>query len=260
MAENETIAAFRCVAERLRNGTGASRTTIRVDCVRLGLEMETVAVESRDSSARALEGQRTPAVREGAAVRWLTKHRRTFVMEDCLDPWDPEVAPEDYVNRALRHPLRDGRRRLPRRGVGWDRLRSLHEGSAARGAAARWPMIESACEDGAGAPRRARRRAVTLDPSVSSNAYWRRRAAQSQWTPRCERSVRRSVKPLRVGLSVALRATPHRARRSRTYLGAVRPHPARSSGGHQLTIPLHNNNHVAEPSKNRDYRIARRRT
>ena len=97
MAENETIAAFRSVAERLRTGTGASRTTIRVDCVRLGLEMETVAVESRDSSARALEGQRTPAVREGAAVRWLAQHRRTFVMEDCLEPWDPEVAPEDYV-------------------------------------------------------------------------------------------------------------------------------------------------------------------
>ena len=30
-------------------------------------------------------------------MRWLATHRRTFVMEDCLDPWDPEVAPEDYV-------------------------------------------------------------------------------------------------------------------------------------------------------------------
>ena len=97
LAESETIAAFRRVAEHLRNGTGASRTTIRVDSAPLGLEIETVAVESRDASARALEGQRTPAVREGAAVRWLAKNRRTFVMEDCLDPWDPEVAPEDYV-------------------------------------------------------------------------------------------------------------------------------------------------------------------
>ena len=97
MAESETITAFRRVAEHLRTGTGASRTTIRVDCEPLGLEMEAVAAESRDSSARALEGQRTPSVREGAAVRWLAKHRRTFVMEDCLDPWDPEVAPEDYV-------------------------------------------------------------------------------------------------------------------------------------------------------------------
>lgn len=97
LTESETITGFRRVAERLRAGTGASRTTVRVDCALLGLDMETVAVESRDASARALEGQRTPAVREGAAVRWLAKHRRTFVMEDCLDPWDPEVAPEDYV-------------------------------------------------------------------------------------------------------------------------------------------------------------------
>ena len=97
MNEYETLAGFRRIAERLRTGTRASRTTIRVDCDLLGLEMETVAVESRDESARALEGQRTPALREGAAVRWLATNRRTFVMEDCLNPWDPEVAPESYV-------------------------------------------------------------------------------------------------------------------------------------------------------------------
>lgn len=97
MNEYETLAAFRRIADQLRTGTRASRTTIRVDCDLLGLEMETVAVESRDESARALEGQRTPALREGAAVRWLATNRRTFVMEDCLNPWDPEVAPESYV-------------------------------------------------------------------------------------------------------------------------------------------------------------------
>jgi len=30
-------------------------------------------------------------------VRWLMKNRRTFVMDDCLNPWDSDVAPEDYV-------------------------------------------------------------------------------------------------------------------------------------------------------------------
>ena len=30
-------------------------------------------------------------------MRWLSTNRRTFVMEDCLNPWDPEVAPESYV-------------------------------------------------------------------------------------------------------------------------------------------------------------------
>jgi GAF domain-containing protein len=97
MAESRTMTALRDVADRLREDTRASRTTIRVDCASLGLEIETVAVESRDDSARALEGQRTPNAREGAAVRWLSANKRTFVMEDCLNPWDPEVAPEDYV-------------------------------------------------------------------------------------------------------------------------------------------------------------------
>ena len=45
LAESETIAAFRRVAEHLRTGTGASRTIIRVDCAPLGLELETVAVD-----------------------------------------------------------------------------------------------------------------------------------------------------------------------------------------------------------------------
>ncbi len=97
MAKNETMRAFRDIVDGLRADTGTSRTTIRVDCAPLGLEMETVAVESRDDGVRALEGKRTADVRSGAAPRWLRENRRTFVMEDCLNPWAPEVAPEDYV-------------------------------------------------------------------------------------------------------------------------------------------------------------------
>ena len=70
---------------------------VRVDVARLGLNVETVAAESRDDGVLALEGQRTPNVRDGAAARWLVENRRPFVMEDCLDPWAPEVAPEAYV-------------------------------------------------------------------------------------------------------------------------------------------------------------------
>lgn len=146
MTESESIAAFRRVAEHLRTGTGASRTTIRVDCAPLDLEMETVVVESRDPSARALEGQRTPAVREGAAVRWLAKHRRTFVMEDCLDPWDPEVAPEDYVIElyGIRSEMVAG----VFRGADMVGIISVHHTRGARS----WSdeevaMIESACDD-----------------------------------------------------------------------------------------------------------------
>ena len=146
LAESETIAAFRRVAEHLRNGTGASRTTIRVDCALLGLEIETVAVESRDANARALEGQRTPAVREGAAVRWLAKNRRTFVMEDCLDPWDPEVAPEDYV--IERYGIRSEMVAGVFRGADMVGVVSVHYTRGARS----WSdeevaMIESACAE-----------------------------------------------------------------------------------------------------------------
>ena len=97
MDENETIDAFRDITDRLRADTGASRTTIRVDSARLGLDVETVAAESRADGVLALEGRRTPGVRDGAAARWLRDNRRPFVMDDCLNPWAPEVAPEDYV-------------------------------------------------------------------------------------------------------------------------------------------------------------------
>lgn len=97
MTENETIRAFRDIVNRLRADTGASRTTIRVDCAPLGVDVETVIAESRDDGVRAIEGQKTPGVRSCAAARWLQENRRAFVMEDCLNPWAPEVAPEDFV-------------------------------------------------------------------------------------------------------------------------------------------------------------------
>ena len=53
----ETMLAFRNIVERLRTDTGASRTTIRVDCAPLNLDVETVAAESRDDGVRALAGQ-----------------------------------------------------------------------------------------------------------------------------------------------------------------------------------------------------------
>ena len=97
MSESESVKALRAIVERLRAETRASRTTIRVDCPALGVDVETVLVESRGAGVRGLEGQRTPRVRDGAAARWLVVNRRVFVMADCLKPWAPEVAPEPYV-------------------------------------------------------------------------------------------------------------------------------------------------------------------
>ena len=92
-----TLAALQQVVDNLRFATNASRTTIRLDCKALKQQLEVVAVESRDESARPLKGEWTEGARNSAAVRWLAENRRTFVMEDCLNPWAPEVAPEDYV-------------------------------------------------------------------------------------------------------------------------------------------------------------------
>lgn len=96
-AETRALRAFRGIAGRLHAATGASRTTIRVDCARLDLILDAVAAECRDEGVRALSGRLTPDARNAAAPRWLRENRRTFVMADCLNPWAPEVAPEDYV-------------------------------------------------------------------------------------------------------------------------------------------------------------------
>jgi GAF domain-containing protein len=85
------------IVDRLRVATNASRTTIRLDCRALSQQLETVAAESLGDGVRSLKDEWTAGARNSAAVRWLVKNRRTFVMEDCLNPWAPEVAPEDYV-------------------------------------------------------------------------------------------------------------------------------------------------------------------
>lgn len=97
MTDGLSMQDFRDIADRLRAGTDASRVTVRFDCERLHLELETVAAESCVDGVLAMEGQVTPGARTSAAVSWLRENRRTFVMEDCSKPWSPHVAPEDYV-------------------------------------------------------------------------------------------------------------------------------------------------------------------
>ncbi len=146
MTEDATIAAFRNIVDRLLKGTGASRTTIRVDCAPLGLEMETVAVESLDHGAKGIEGKRTPNLRDGAAPRWLRENRRTFVMDDCLNPWAPEVAPEDYVIElyGIRSEMVAG----IFQGDNMIGIVSVHYTKGPRGwSADEVAMIEQACED-----------------------------------------------------------------------------------------------------------------
>lgn len=95
--QDQTLQDFQWIVDRLRTDTGSGRTTLRIDCPELGLALETVAVESLAEGVNPLKLHTTPEIRNGAAPRWLLAHRRTFVMDDCLNPWDPDVAPEAYV-------------------------------------------------------------------------------------------------------------------------------------------------------------------
>ena len=146
MLKTTALQSLRDIASRLRAGTGASRTTIRLDSRRLGQELGIVVAESLADGARSLEGQTTPDIHNSAAVRWLVENRRTFVMEDCSNPWAPEVAPEDYVIRL--YGIRSEMVRGVFRGEELVGVVSVHYTKGPR----QWgdgelAMIESACDE-----------------------------------------------------------------------------------------------------------------
>ena len=60
MMENTTLQALQNIADRLRFGTSASRTTIRLDCEHLSELLETVAVESLGENAGSLKKEWIP--------------------------------------------------------------------------------------------------------------------------------------------------------------------------------------------------------
>ena len=146
MSVDAALQSLRDIAERLRLGTGASRTTIRLDSRELGQELGTVAAESLDHGARSLEGRLTPDIRNSAAIRWLVDNRRTFVMPDCSNPWAPEVAPEDYVIQL--YGIRSEMVRGVFRGDELGGVVSVHYTRGPREwSDADLAMIESACEE-----------------------------------------------------------------------------------------------------------------
>ena len=107
------------VAPRCGSTTAASACTV-----------DTVAAESLSEGVHSILTLNTLDQRNAAAVKWLDKNRRTFVMNDTLDPWDPEVAPEREVvetygirSEMVAPVIKDG----DLVGVG---LRPLHPGTA----------------------------------------------------------------------------------------------------------------------------------
>lgn len=92
-----SLQRLQSIADQLRKDLNTSRVTIRVDSVALCLALEAVAVESLADGVKAIKSETTPDIRNGNAPKWLIANRRTFVMQDCLHPSHPELAPESYV-------------------------------------------------------------------------------------------------------------------------------------------------------------------
>ena len=98
--KSQTLDALAGLLDALRSDTDAGRTTVRIDDCRLGFHVDTVAAESLSEGVHSILTLNTLDQRNAAAVKWLENNRRTFVMNDTLDPWDPEVAPEREVVEA----------------------------------------------------------------------------------------------------------------------------------------------------------------
>lgn len=88
------------VLAALRTDTDAGRTTVRLEDCGVGFHVDTVAAESLADGVHSILTLNTLDQKNAAAVKWLEKNRRTFVMNDTLNPWDPEVAPEREVVEA----------------------------------------------------------------------------------------------------------------------------------------------------------------
>ena len=93
----ETEQKLQKIMENLRINTKAGRTTIRLDHKDLGFSVASPAAESLGDGVHSIKSQTELDQWNCAAVKWLIKNKRTFVMDDCLNPWDAEVAPERAV-------------------------------------------------------------------------------------------------------------------------------------------------------------------
>ena len=93
----ETVRKFQDILDQLRRDIGAGRTTLRLDHKGLGLSVNTPAAESLAEGVHSIKHHNTLDQWNGAAIKWMILNKRTFIMNDCLNPWDPKVAPHPDV-------------------------------------------------------------------------------------------------------------------------------------------------------------------
>jgi GAF domain-containing protein len=82
---------FQELMEELRDRTGASRTTLRIDD-EPGIEFP-VKAEALAPGIGSIAGDNTIAIRASATFQWVDRERRILVQEDLLSA-DPAPAPE----------------------------------------------------------------------------------------------------------------------------------------------------------------------
>lgn len=95
--KSKTVATLHEILESLRLDVSGGRTTVRLDDCGLGFHVDTVAAESLSEGVHSIKPHSSLDQKNAAAVKWLEKNRYTFVMDDCMNPWDPVVAPEKEV-------------------------------------------------------------------------------------------------------------------------------------------------------------------
>jgi maleate isomerase len=99
VATNEILGGFQAILDELRQETSASRTTLRIDLPRFGLNVNAPAAEALAPGVHSIKDRTSLDQRSAVAVKWLEKHRRVFVENDCLNT-TPDVAPEREVTDA----------------------------------------------------------------------------------------------------------------------------------------------------------------
>jgi 3-oxoacyl-[acyl-carrier protein] reductase len=82
------------ILARLREATGAARTTFRVDLPERGIDCDDVAAEALAPGVRSLRGERAIDQRAAGSIRWLDRYRRPLVQGDLRGAVDPAPPPQ----------------------------------------------------------------------------------------------------------------------------------------------------------------------
>jgi maleate isomerase len=90
------LAKMDAILATLLADTNASRTTLRIDLLQFGLNVNAPAAEALAPGVHSIKDKTSLDQRRAVAVRWLEQHRKVFVENDCLNT-TPDVAPEKEV-------------------------------------------------------------------------------------------------------------------------------------------------------------------